>query len=82
MKNKLKQIGIITATALMASASTAIAGYIYVVLYIVQPFQKEAVDRDYASWLVTDNGTGKTVFQWNDYVAEVNVLEGNDKPLN
>ena len=81
MKNKLKHIGIITAAALMASATTAIAGYFYVLFYVVQPFQKEAVDKDYASWIVINNATGETEFQWNDYVAELAVVDQNEKPL-
>lgn len=81
MKNKLKQLTIVAATALMSSIVTLIAGYIYVTLHIVQPFQKEAVDREYASWVVTDTANGKTMFQWNEVVPEINVLAQNEKPL-
>lgn len=82
MKNKLKQLTIVAATALMSSIVTLIAGYIYVTLHVVQPFQKEAVDREYASWVVTNTATGATAFQWNEVVPEINVLAQNEKPLN
>jgi len=81
MKNKLKQLSILAATALMSSIVTLIGGYIYVTLHIVQPFQKEAVDREYASWIVTNTATGATSFQWSEIVPEINVLAQNEKPL-
>lgn len=62
--NKTKNILIITATAIASSMlSLSIAG-VCVVLYIVQPFQKEAVERGFASWEVTNTSNGNTEFRW------------------
>lgn len=77
----MKQYIILTVTALTASIMTAILGSIAGVLYIVQPFQKEAVDRGFAIWEVTDNATGATDFQWVDYSA-LDALAQNEQPLN
>ena len=60
---------------------TAILGTIAVLLYIVQPFQKEAVDRGFAIWEVSDNATGATKFQWVDYSA-LEALANAELPLN
>lgn len=64
MKNKLNQILVVTFTAIASSVLTLGAGYLYVVFYIVQPFQKEAVDNGFATWEVVDNANGSTEFQW------------------
>jgi len=77
----MKQYIILTVTALSASIMTAILGTIAVLLYIVQPFQKEAVDRGFAIWEVTDNATGSTDFQWVDYSA-LEALANVEQPLN
>jgi hypothetical protein len=77
----MKQYIILTVTALTASIMTAILGSIAVLLYIVQPFQKEAVDRGFAIWEVTDNATGSTKFHWVDYSA-LEALANAEQPLN
>ena len=77
----MKQYIILTVTALTASIMTATLGTIAGVLYIVQPFQKEAVDRGFAIWEVTDNATGSTDFQWVDYSA-LDALANAEQPLN
>lgn len=64
IKNKVGQILIIAAAALLSSVLTAGVGYLYVKLYIVQPFQKEAVDNGFATWEIVDNATGATEFAW------------------
>jgi hypothetical protein len=79
---KLKQTCILVVTALSASVTTLVAGYLYVTLHIVQPMQKEAVDNGFATWLVTDSATGATKFAWNMNAEVVyNTLSENDKPL-
>jgi hypothetical protein len=77
----MKQYMILTVTALSASILTAALGTIAVLLYIVQPLQKEAVDRGFAVWEVTNNATGATAFAWVDYDA-LQVLAQNELPLN
>jgi hypothetical protein len=72
---------ILTVTALTSSIVTALLGSIAVLLYIIQPFQKEAIDKGFAIWEVTDNATGSTKFQWVDYSA-IEALAQNDLPLN
>lgn len=57
--------------ALGSSLTTAILGTVAVTLYIVQPFQKEAVDRGFANWEVTNNATGSTKFTWNEFATAV-----------
>ena len=80
---KLKQTFILAVTALSASLTTLVAGYFYVTLHIVQPFQKEAVDNGFATWVVSDSATGATKFNWNMNAEVVyNALSENDKPLN
>jgi hypothetical protein len=72
---------ILTVTALTSSIVTALLGSIAVLLYIIQPFQKEAIDKGFAIWEVTDNATGSTKFQWVDYSAQ-EALAQNELPLN
>lgn len=80
---KLKQTFILTVTALTASTATLIAGYFYVNLSIIQPFQKEAIDNGFAQWVVTDSATGATKFAWNMNADVVyNTLAEVEKPLN
>lgn len=61
-------------TALVAATSsilTLMLGGLAVLVYIVQPFQKEAVDRGFADWAVTNNATGSTKFTWNEFATAV-----------
>jgi hypothetical protein len=62
MKNYL----IIISTALTSSILTA--ALVSAVLYfnVLLPMRKEAVDRGFATWQVTDNATGATKFGWNE----------------
>jgi hypothetical protein len=77
----MKQYIILTVTALTSSIVTALLGSVAVLLYIIQPFQKEAIDRGFAIWEVTDNATGSTKFQWVDYSAQ-EALAQVEMPLN
>jgi len=77
----MKQYIILTVTALTSSIITALLGSVAVLLYVIQPFQKEAVDRGFALWEVTDNATGSTQFQWVDYSA-LEALANAELPLN
>ena len=52
--------------SLASSLLTLSIGTIAVVFYIILPFNKEAVDRGFARWEVTDNATGATKFAWNE----------------
>jgi hypothetical protein len=72
---------ILTVTALTSSIVTALLGSVAVLLFIIQPFQKEAIDRGFAIWEVTNNATGRTKFQWVDYSA-VEALANAELPLN
>jgi hypothetical protein len=77
----MKQYIILTVTALASSIITALLGSVAVLLYVIQPFQKEAIDRGFAIWEVTDNATGSTQFQWVDYSA-LEALAQVEQPLN
>ena len=81
MKTKLTNILTITITAFTSSVLTALVGFLAVHFYLIQPFQKDAVDRGFAIWEVTDNATGETEFQWVDYSA-AEALAENEQPLN
>ena len=72
---------ILTVTALTSSIITALLGLVAVQLYIIQPFQKEAVDRGFAIWEVKNNATGSTQFHWVDYSA-LEALANAEQPLN
>jgi hypothetical protein len=67
--------------ALTSSTITILLGLVAVQLYVIQPFQKEAIDRGFALWEVTDNATGSTQFQWVDYSA-LEALANAELPLN
>ena len=67
-------------TAIISSATTAALLVVCGFVYIVLPFQKEAVDKGFAIWEVTNNATGQTRFQWVDYSA-AEALAQNEKPL-
>lgn len=81
MKKKIKYIGVLSLTALLSSVLTAAICYYLAIHYVLQPFQKEAVDRDYASWFVTDTATGATQFDWNEVIPENNIIVENQKIL-
>jgi hypothetical protein len=53
-------------TALISSVMTASLLVVCGFIYIIQPFQKDAVDRGFAIWEVTNNATGTTKFVWNE----------------
>lgn len=55
------------AVAVGSSIMTIITCALLALFFIVQPFQKEAVDRGFATWEVTDNATGSTKFTWNEF---------------
>jgi hypothetical protein len=77
----MKQYIILTVTALTSSIITALLGSVAFVLYVIQPFQKEAVDRGFAIWEVSNNATGATKFQWVEYSA-LEALANAELPLN
>lgn len=60
--NKYIYIYIIVTSSLM----TLIVGSLCVFMFIIEPFHKEAVDRGFARWEVTNNATGATKFAWNE----------------
>lgn len=51
--------------SLLSSLLTLVVTLFSVHLFMFAPFKKEAVDRGFASWEVTDNATGQTCFKWN-----------------
>jgi len=55
----------------MTASLLVVCGFIY----IIQPFQKDAVDKGFAIWEVTNNATGQTKFQWVDYSAAERLKE-------
>lgn len=54
------------AVALMSSLLTLVLTGIAVCVFIITPFNKAAVDRGFASWVVTNTATGATKFAWNE----------------
>lgn len=64
------------AVALMSSILTITLGSIAVYAFIVSPFRQAAVERGFASWVVTNTATGSTKFEWN-----TNILNELEKPL-
>lgn len=64
-----QQLILITGTAIGSSMLTLTLGALAMVFYVVQPFHKEAVDRGFATWEVTDNATGSTKFTWNEFAT-------------
>ena len=66
--------------ALTSSCLTALAIIVYGIVYIIQPMQKEAVDKGFAIWEVTNNATGSTKFVWVEYSAQ-EALAQNEQPL-
>ena len=84
--NKYKNMLVIT-TALCSSLLTLLVGAVLAVIFIIQPFNKEAVDRGFATWEVTDNSTGQTKFTWNEFAQALhpdnpnNFFEEIEEPL-
>ena len=81
MKKHIHNILTHTIAALTSSCLTALLIALYGIFYVIQPFQKEAIDRGFAIWEVTDNSNGSTKFQWVDYSA-AEALAQNELPLN
>ena len=85
---KTKNIIIIAATAISSSLATLVVLGFCVLFYVIQPFQKEAVDRGFANWEVTNNATGSTAFRWNEFAQAMHPDNPNnffaeiEKPLN
>lgn len=74
---KIKNTIIIAITAITSSLLSLLIAGVCVMLYVLQPFQKEAVDRGFASWVVTNTSNGATEFQW----GESDLFYQLDKPL-
>lgn len=87
MKNTTEQLILVIGTAIASSLLTLILGAIAVNFYIIQPFNKEAVDRGFAMWEVIDNSTGQTKFAWNEFAQALhpanpdNMFAEIEKPL-
>lgn len=82
----MKKYIILAVAALSSSILTLALAALFVMFYIVQPFQKEAVDRGFAAWNVTNNGTGATVFAWLEmdkviYGMNADIFEELAQPL-
>ena len=69
MKNTTQQLVLVIATAIASSTLTILVGIFCAIVYIIQPFQKDAVDRGFATWEVTNNATGSTKFTWNEFAT-------------
>ena len=68
--------------ALTSSLLTLILASIAVCVFIIAPFNKAAVDRGFASWVVTNNATGSTKFAWNEPASvEEDFFAQIEKPL-
>jgi len=68
--------------ALTSSLLTLILASIAVCVFIIAPFNKAAVDRGFASWIVTNTATGATKFAWNEPASvEENFFAQIEKPL-
>lgn len=53
--------------AILSSFMTTLICGLATIFFVVLPFNKEAVDRGFASWEVTNNATGATKFTWNEF---------------
>lgn len=72
----------IIVVALTSSLLTLILASVAVYVFIMLPFNKEAVDRGFANWVVTNTATGSTKFAWKDpAVVEENIFDQIDEPL-
>jgi len=71
-----------TVVALMSSLLTLMLAAIAVCVFIVMPFHKAAVDRGFASWVVTNTATGATKFAWSEPASvEENFFDKLEEPL-
>lgn len=81
------QLILVIGTAIASSLLTFLVGSVFVLFYIIQPFNKEAVDRGFATWEVIDNSTGQTKFAWNEFATALhpdnpdNFFEEIEAPL-
>jgi hypothetical protein len=67
MKNKLpwstlELVILMVFSSILTTSVVMIASH----AYIVSPLKKEAVERGYAEWEVTNNSSGQTKFVWKD----------------
>jgi len=46
-------------------------------IFQMAPMRKEAVDRGFATWTITDTSTGQTEFRWN----KGDIFHKNNQPL-
>ena len=68
--------------ALTSSLLTLILASVAVCVFIIAPFNKQAVDRGFANWIVTNTATGATKFAWNEPASvEENFFAQIEKPL-
>ena len=85
MKKYIYTIGVALASSLLTLILASVAVYVFIML----PFNKEAVDRGFASWVVTNTATGSTKFAWKDplvaakdaYAMEDEMLNQIEEPL-
>ena len=70
------------AVALMSSLVTTLVCSLAAILFVLQPLQKQAIERGFASWVVTNNATGATKFAWNEPASvEEDFFAQIEKPL-
>jgi hypothetical protein len=86
MKKTTEQLILVIGVAISSSILTVLVGFVCMMFYVIQPYQKEAVDRGFASWDVVDNATGSTKFSWNVlaeslHPANSDILGELEKPL-
>lgn len=67
MKNKLpwsilELVLLMTFSSILTTCVVMIASHDY----IISPLKKEAVERGFAEWEVTNNSSGQTKFVWKD----------------
>lgn len=70
----MKKIEVIL-LAVLSSMLTLSVTILTIQITIIAPFKKEAVDKGYATWAVTDNATGQTRFTWNDPSVPTDTLD-------
>jgi len=73
---------------LAALAAAIISTVCWVLVYQtkMEEFRKQAVDRGFAEWAVTDNATGATEYRWNEFATALHqpnpdVLKSNEQEL-
>lgn len=67
MKNKLpwsilELVLLVTFSSILTTSVVMIASH----AYLISPLKKEAVERGFAEWEVTNNSSGQTKFVWKD----------------